>query len=134
MTDVDELMTRMTIEEKCAQLGCVWFSALMVNGEFASGRLETVGNGIGQIARVASESSSGPERVQSFPTAFNASSSKKRGLGSRPSYTKSRQVASVHERPHSSPMASASPRPGTPNSSRGSPRRSGVSYGQLVLG
>ena len=73
MTDVDELMTRMTIEEKCAQLGCVWFSALMANGKFAPNRLELCANGIGQIARIASESSSEPKplaelsnRIQRF--------------------------------------------------------------------
>ena len=73
MTDVDELMTRMTIEEKCAQLGCVWFSALMVNGTFAPNRLELCADGIGQIARIASESCSEPKplaelsnRIQRF--------------------------------------------------------------------
>jgi beta-glucosidase len=73
VTDVDELMTRMTTEEKCAQLGCVWFSALMVNGTFAPNRLELCADGIGQIARIASESCSEPKplaelsnRIQRF--------------------------------------------------------------------
>ena len=64
MTDIDELMTRMTLEEKCAQLGCMWFSGLLVNGELALDRLAlAAGDGIGQVGRIAIESGSGPERV-----------------------------------------------------------------------
>jgi len=64
VTDVDELMARMMIEEKCAQLGCVWFSALMVDGEFAPDRLEIAArDGMGQIGRIASESGAEPEKV-----------------------------------------------------------------------
>ena len=64
MTDIDELMTRMTLEEKCAQLGCMWFSGLLVEGELALDRLTlAAADGIGQVGRVAIESGAGPERV-----------------------------------------------------------------------
>ena len=64
MTDIDELMTRMTLEEKCAQLGCTWFSGLLVEGELALNRLAlAAADGIGQVGRIAIESGVGPERV-----------------------------------------------------------------------
>src|ERR1700722_17634363 len=64
VTDIDELMTRMTVEEKCAQLGCMWFSGLLVGGELALDRLAlAAADGIGQVGRIAIESGSVPERV-----------------------------------------------------------------------
>src|SRR3984957_11232889 len=64
VTDIDELMTRMTLEEKCAQLGCMWFSGLLVDGELALDRLAlAAADGIGQVGRIAIESGSAPERV-----------------------------------------------------------------------
>ena len=57
-------MTRMTLEEKCAQLGCMWFSGLLVDGELALDRLAlAAADGIGQVGRIAIEAGSGPERV-----------------------------------------------------------------------
>jgi beta-glucosidase len=64
VTDIDALMTRMTLEEKCAQLGCMWFSGLLVNGELARDRLAlAAAEGIGQVGRIAIEAGAGPERV-----------------------------------------------------------------------
>ena len=64
MTDIDELMTRMTLEEKCAQLGCMWFSGLLVDGDLALDRLAlAAADGIGQVGRIAIEAGAGPERV-----------------------------------------------------------------------
>jgi beta-glucosidase len=64
VTDIDELMTRMTLEEKCAQLGCMWFSGMLVDGELALDRLAlAAGDGIGQVGRVAIEAGAGPGRV-----------------------------------------------------------------------
>jgi beta-glucosidase-like glycosyl hydrolase len=52
--DVDELLARMTLDEKSAQLGGVWFSSLFVDGELDDGRLEQfLSLGIGQITRIA---------------------------------------------------------------------------------
>ena len=64
MTDIDALMTRMTLEEKCAQLGCMWFSGLLVDDQVALDRLAlAAADGIGQVGRIAIEAGSGPERV-----------------------------------------------------------------------
>jgi beta-glucosidase len=64
VTDIDELMTRMTVEEKCAQLGCMWFSGLLVEGDLALDRLAlAAADGIGQVGRIAIEAGAGPERV-----------------------------------------------------------------------
>ena len=64
MTDIDALMTRMTLEEKCAQLGCMWFSGLLVDEQLALDRLAlAAADGIGQVGRIAIEAGSGPERV-----------------------------------------------------------------------
>jgi beta-glucosidase len=64
VTDIDELMTRMTLEEKCAQLGCMWFSGLLVDGEVALDRLAlAAADGIGQVGRIAIEAGSAPARV-----------------------------------------------------------------------
>jgi beta-glucosidase len=57
-------MTRMTLEEKCAQLGCMWFSGLLVDEQLALDRLAlAAADGIGQVGRIAIEAGSGPERV-----------------------------------------------------------------------
>jgi beta-glucosidase len=64
VTDIDELLTRMTLEEKCAQLGCMWFSGLLVDGDLALDRLAlAAADGIGQVGRIAIEAGDGPERV-----------------------------------------------------------------------
>lgn len=52
--DVTGLLERMTLDEKCAQLGGVWFSALLVEGKLDDGRMEELlAHGIGQISRIA---------------------------------------------------------------------------------
>jgi beta-glucosidase len=64
VTDIDELMTRMTLAEKCAQLGCMWFSGLLVNDDIALDRLAlAAADGIGQVGRIAIEAGSGPRRI-----------------------------------------------------------------------
>ena len=50
---VADLIERMTIEEKVAQLGAVWVSELVVDGRFdADVAAERIPNGIGQITRI----------------------------------------------------------------------------------
>jgi len=57
-------MSDMTLEEKCAQLGCVWFSGLLVDDQLALDRLAlAAAHGIGQVGRIAIEAGAGPERV-----------------------------------------------------------------------
>jgi len=52
--DIEVLLRRMTLEEKCAQLGAVWFSTLLVDGELYDERMEQfLSLGIGQITRIA---------------------------------------------------------------------------------
>src|SRR6476469_4454769 len=47
----------MTLEEKCAQLGSVFFSSLLVEGELDETRVgELLSNGIGQISKIAGSS------------------------------------------------------------------------------
>ena len=51
---VESLLEGMTLDEKCAQLGGVWYSWLLVDGELDEGLMEQhLGNGIGQITRIA---------------------------------------------------------------------------------
>lgn len=50
--DIEALLQRMTLEEKCAQLGGVWFSDLFTAGQFDEAKMQQLlGDGIGQVAR-----------------------------------------------------------------------------------
>lgn len=61
---VDDLLARMTLEEKCAQLGGAWFSKLVRDGELDDQQMkERLGDGIGHVTRIAAESGLGPERT-----------------------------------------------------------------------
>ena len=52
--NVDELLDRMTLEEKCAQLTGVWYADLLVEGKLDDERMaQHLSNGIGQITRIA---------------------------------------------------------------------------------
>ncbi|MFN8025795.1 MAG: glycoside hydrolase family 3 N-terminal domain-containing protein [Acidimicrobiia bacterium] len=71
--NADDLLSQMTIEEKCAQLACVWFNWLLVDGEVDDGKLQQhLAHGIGQIARVAGSglqperAAAAHERIQEF--------------------------------------------------------------------
>jgi len=51
---VEELLARMTLEEKLAQLGCVWSTRLFVNDDFSpSAAAEVIPHGTGQVTRIA---------------------------------------------------------------------------------
>ena len=86
MTDIDELMARMTLEEKCAQLGCMWFSGLLVDGELALDRLAlAAADGIGQVGRIAIEAGvRAGSGWRSWGTRSSVISSRRRGSGSPP--------------------------------------------------
>jgi beta-glucosidase len=61
---VDDLLSQMTIEERCAQLGGAWFSRLIVAGDLDQERMQKrLGLGIGHITRIAAESGMGPDRT-----------------------------------------------------------------------
>ncbi|MDZ4827074.1 MAG: glycoside hydrolase family 3 N-terminal domain-containing protein [Actinomycetota bacterium] len=50
---IDDLLARMTLDEKCAQLGCVWTTALLSQGDFDSDAAAVhLQHGIGQITRI----------------------------------------------------------------------------------
>ena len=61
MIDVDELLARMTIEEKCAQLAGVWFAELATDHVPDPAKLDTVlVHGIGQVSRVSAQTGAAP--------------------------------------------------------------------------
>ena len=58
MTDLDALLARMTLDEKLAQLGCVWCSALIRNDDFSRAAADRwLGHGIGEITRIGATTS-----------------------------------------------------------------------------
>ena len=73
--DVEELLGQMTLEEKCAQLGGVWYSALLVEGQLDESRMEELlSDGIGQVARIASTGLRSRSRSRRPTTASSGSS------------------------------------------------------------
>src|SRR5207237_596726 len=51
--DVDALLPRMTIDEKLAQLGCVWCTALVADDAFSTdAAARWLEHGIGEITRI----------------------------------------------------------------------------------
>jgi beta-glucosidase len=60
---VDDLIGRMTIEEKVAQLGCVWVTAMVKEGRFDPGAAASLlAHGIGQITRIGASTGLTPEK------------------------------------------------------------------------
>lgn len=60
---VDDLLGRMTIEEKTAQLGAIWFSDFIVDGEFDDDRAaELLVDGIGQVTRIGASTALLPQQ------------------------------------------------------------------------
>ena len=61
---VDDLLSRMTLEEKIAQLGSVWTRDLLADGKLSSEKAgQLLKNGIGQITRIAGATSLPPNEV-----------------------------------------------------------------------
>ena len=57
-----EILARMTVEEKVAQLGSVWVYELLTDGRFCPRKAEQkIGRGIGQITRVGGASNLTPQ-------------------------------------------------------------------------
>lgn len=64
---VDDLLARMTVEEKCAQLGGAWFTRLVSDGDLDGERMEKrLGAGIGHVTRISVESGLGPDRTATW--------------------------------------------------------------------
>ena len=61
---VQDLLSRMTVEEKVAQLSAVWFTEVAEDEKLSEEKARArIGNGIGQITGLASRSPHPPERV-----------------------------------------------------------------------
>ncbi|NPV53020.1 MAG: beta-glucosidase [Firmicutes bacterium] len=68
---VEDLLSRMTLEEKIAQLGSIWARSLLVDGGFSPEKAsELLKNGIGQITRVAGGSPLCPKEAAELANAI----------------------------------------------------------------
>src|SRR5262249_17350058 len=57
------LLARMTLDEKLGQLGCVWCTALLDDGEFVAAKAERwLSNGIGEITRIGATTTLDPRQ------------------------------------------------------------------------
>ena len=60
-------MSRMSLEERCAQLVGAWFSKMITEGDLDPTRMEEkLTSGIGHITRIAAESGAGPDRAAAW--------------------------------------------------------------------
>jgi beta-glucosidase len=63
----DDLFARMTLDEKLAQLGCVWSTRLAEGGAFSPARArELLAHGIGQVTRIAGATGLRPAECAAF--------------------------------------------------------------------
>ena len=68
---VEDLLARMTLEEKLAQLGCVWSTQLADQGGFAPSKAaEKLRNGTGHVTRIAAATGLRPAENASFMNAI----------------------------------------------------------------
>src|SRR5437773_7975179 len=71
MADIDAVLARMTLDEKLAQLGCVWCTALVRSDAFspeAADRL--LAHGIGEITRIGATTGLRPRERAAFTNAI----------------------------------------------------------------
>jgi len=62
-----DLLGRMTLQEKVAQLGCVWAQALVEKGQFSAGRAkQALRWGTGQVTRIGSSTGLRPRESAAF--------------------------------------------------------------------
>jgi len=67
----DDLVARMTLAEKVAQLGCVWCSSLVAQDAFsASNAAERMPDGTGQVTRIGSSTGLRPKENAAFTNAI----------------------------------------------------------------
>ncbi len=63
----DDLLSRMNVDEKIAQLGGVWAMQLLHNGKFSTTQAKKlINNGIGQICRAGVGTTLSPEKIISY--------------------------------------------------------------------
>jgi beta-glucosidase len=66
-TRVDDLLDRMTLEEKLAQLACTWSTQLVENDAFSERRAERhLRNGIGEVTRIGASTGLRPHESAAF--------------------------------------------------------------------
>src|SRR5664279_936962 len=71
MVDIDAVLSRMNLDEKLAQLGCVWCTALVRDDGFsetAAGR--HLAHGIGEITRIGATTGLRPRQRAEFANAI----------------------------------------------------------------
>ena len=68
---LDDLVERMTLDEKLAQIGCVWSSRLLEHGAFAAAAArELLAHGIGHVTRIGGATVLGPRESATFTNAI----------------------------------------------------------------
>ncbi|MGO9873670.1 MAG: glycoside hydrolase family 3 N-terminal domain-containing protein [Acidimicrobiia bacterium] len=71
MVDIDAVLSRMTLDEKLAQLGCVWCTALVEGDAFAPERADRLlAHGIGEITRIGATTGLRPRARAAFTNAI----------------------------------------------------------------
>jgi beta-glucosidase len=64
---VDDLLARMTLDEKLAQLSCVWSTQLVADDRFSAERAaELIGHGTGHVTRIGAATGLRPEESAAF--------------------------------------------------------------------
>jgi beta-glucosidase len=67
---LDDLVERMTLDEKLAQIGCVWSSKLLHHGAFdVAAARELLAHGIGHVTRIGGATILGPRESATFTNA-----------------------------------------------------------------
>src|SRR3954452_1647092 len=71
VVDLDALLARMTLDEKLAQLGCVWCGGLVRDDGFSITQADKwLGNGIGEITRIGATTGLNPRERAEFANAI----------------------------------------------------------------
>ena len=85
---VEDLLARMTLDQKLAQVGCVWSTALVEDGAVSDQKAsELLANGTGHITRIGSTTALRPRESAAFMNqiqGFLASSRRVRPFHPRP--------------------------------------------------
>ena len=68
---IESLLARMTLDEKLAQLGCAWSTALVADDAFSEERANRLlTNGIGEITRIGATTGLQPRERAEFSNAI----------------------------------------------------------------
>src|SRR5262245_27097743 len=68
---VEDLIGRMTLAEKCAQLGCVWSTQLVAGDRFSAERARhLLADGTGHITRIGASTGLRPRESAAFANAI----------------------------------------------------------------